>query len=163
MPDQQRGAPAAANVSGTTPVARGKGRSSRPGPRQDTCFEVERSDDAYERTRRRLLEDAQIRGIAARLNGKMVGAAHYLFHASVWYSGRCYLADLFVDEEVRRQGIATAMTKWVAQDAKAQGFPSRYWNTLEDAPARALYDRVGKLRKGFILYGYRRDATQRSA
>lgn len=130
---------------------------------KDTYFEVARSDDDYERTWRRLIDDERIRGIAARLDGTMVGIAHYLFHASVWHAGRCYLADLFVDTEVRRQGIATAVIEWVAQDAQEHGFPSLYWNTLEDAPARALYDKIGRLNKGFILYSYRRDANQSSA
>ncbi|MEU6710603.1 GNAT family N-acetyltransferase [Nonomuraea sp. NPDC046802] len=119
---------------------------------KDTYFEVGRSDDDYERTWRRLLDDEQVRGIAARVDGKMVGIAHYVFHASVWYAGRCYLADLFVDAEVRRRGIATAVIEWVARDAKEHGFPGLYWNTLEDAPARALYDKVGKFHEGVILY-----------
>jgi GNAT superfamily N-acetyltransferase len=129
---------------------------------KDTYFEVERGDGDYERTWRRLLDDERIRGIAARLDGKTVGIAHYLFHASVWYAGRCYLADLFVDAEVRRRGIATAVIEWVAGDAEEHGFPGLYWNTLEDAPARALYDKVGKFQKGFIHYAYRRDANQSS-
>lgn len=129
---------------------------------KDTYFEVERGDDEYERTWRRLLDDEQIRGIAVRLDGKMVGIAHYLFHASIWYSGKCYLADLFVDAEVRRRGVATAVIEWVARDAKEHGFPGLYWNTLEDAPARALYDKVGKFNKGFIHYSYRRDANRSS-
>jgi GNAT superfamily N-acetyltransferase len=127
---------------------------------KDRYFDVERGDDSYERTWRRLLGDERIRGIAARLDGTMVGIAHYLFHASVWYSGKCYLADLFVDAEVRRQGVATAMIEWVARDAEEHGAPGLYWNTLEDAPARALYDRVGKLHEGFILYTYRRDTKR---
>ncbi|MFJ1762234.1 GNAT family N-acetyltransferase [Amycolatopsis sp. NPDC088138] len=127
---------------------------------KDAHFDVERSDDAYERTWRRLLDDERIRGIAARLDGRMVGVAHYLFHASVWYSGKCYLADLFVDPEARRRGIATAMIEWVARDAEERGFPALYWNTLEDAPARALYDQVGKFHEGLIRYSYRRDASQ---
>lgn len=94
---------------------------------KDTFFEVERSDDDYERTWRRLLDEKQIRGIAARLDGKMVGIAHYLFHASVWYAGKCYLADLFVDAEVRRRGVATTVIEWVAQDAEEHGFPGLYW------------------------------------
>jgi GNAT superfamily N-acetyltransferase len=126
---------------------------------KDAYFGVERGDDAYERTWRRLLDDERIRGIAARVDGKMAGIAHYLFHASVWYAGRCYLADLFVDAEVRRQGVATAVIEWVARDAKEHGFPSLYWNTLEDAPARALYDKVGKFHQGFIHYSYRRGAN----
>jgi len=127
---------------------------------KDAHFEVERDENSYERTWRRLLDDERIRGIAARLDGRIVAVAHYLFHASVWYSGKCYLADLFVDPEVRRRGVATAVIEWVARDAEEHGFPSLYWNTLEDAPARALYDKVGKFHQGLIYYGYRRDRSQ---
>ncbi|GAA1023922.1 MULTISPECIES: GNAT family N-acetyltransferase [Amycolatopsis] len=123
---------------------------------KDAYFDVERTDDSYDRTWRRLLDDDRIRGVAAKLDGAMVGIAHYLFHASIWYSGKCYLADLFVSEDVRRKGVATALIEWVARDADEHGFPSLYWNTLEDAPARALYDRVGKFHDGFILYTYKR-------
>lgn len=123
---------------------------------KDDYFEVERVDEDYARTWRRLLDDEPIRGIAAWLDGRMVGVAHYLFHASIWYSGKCYLADLFVAPDVRRQGVATAMIEWVAKDAKEQGFPGLYWNTLEDAEARALYDKLANFREGFILYSYRR-------
>ncbi|MEV6560022.1 GNAT family N-acetyltransferase [Nocardia sp. NPDC051756] len=125
---------------------------------KDHYFAVERSDTDYERAWRRLLDDEQIRGIAARLDGKMVAIAHYLFHASIWYSRKCYLADLYVDAEVRRRGVATAVIQWVARDAEESGFPGLYWNTLEDAPARALYDNVGKFQQGLIHYTYRRDA-----
>ncbi len=129
---------------------------------KDAYFEVVRSDESYERTWRRLLDDERIRGIVARLDGRVVGIAHYLFHASVWYAGKCYLADLFVDPDVRRRGVAMAMIEWVARDAEEHGAPSLYWNTLEDAPARALYDRVGKFHEGFILYTYRRGANRSS-
>jgi hypothetical protein len=36
---------------------------------------------------------------------------------------------------------------------------SLYWNTLEDALARALYDKVGRHSKGLIHYAHRRDAA----
>jgi GNAT superfamily N-acetyltransferase len=123
---------------------------------KDAHFGVERRDEDYERTWRRLLGDERIRGIAARVDGRMAGIAHYLFHASVWYAGKCYLADLFVDPEVRRRGVATAVIEWVARDAEERGHPGLYWNTLEDAPARALYDKVGKFHQGLIHYAYRR-------
>lgn len=123
---------------------------------KDAYFDVERTDESYDRTWRRLLDDGRVRGVAAKLDGAMAGIAHYLFHASIWYSGKCYLADLFVSETVRRKGVATALIEWVARDAEEHGFPSLYWNTLEDAPARALYDRVGTFHDGFILYTYKR-------
>ncbi|MFC9252178.1 GNAT family N-acetyltransferase [Amycolatopsis thailandensis] len=121
---------------------------------------VERGDEAYERTWRRLLDGGeQAIGIAARLDGTMVGIAHYVFHAGVWGNARCYLADLFVDAEVRRRGVATAMIEWVARDAERNGFPRLYWNTLVDSPARALYDKVAKFSEGLVVYTYRREAT----
>ncbi len=126
---------------------------------KDAYFEVQRGDDDYERAWRRLLDDEQVRGVAARLDGQMVGIAHYVFHASVWYSRKCYLADLFVDAEARRRGVATAVIQWVAQDAEDHDFPGLYWNTLEDAPARALYDKVGKFQEGLIHYTYRRSVN----
>lgn len=127
---------------------------------KDAYFDVEREDVAYERTWRRLIDDGDVHGIAARLDGEMVGIAHYLFHASVWYRGKCYLADLYVDEAVRRRGVATAVIEWVARDAEARGFPGLYWNTLEDAPARALYDKIGRYNEGLIHYSYRRPASR---
>jgi GNAT superfamily N-acetyltransferase len=120
-----------------------------------THFGAEIGD--YEPTWRRLLVGEEIRGIGARLDGELVGIAHYVFHASVWGSGgRCYLADLFVEPGVRRRGVATAMIEWVAGDAQRHGFPRLYWNTLEDAPARALYDKVATCHQGLIHYAYRR-------
>ncbi|MCK2212348.1 GNAT family N-acetyltransferase [Actinomadura sp. ATCC 31491] len=124
---------------------------------KDAYFGVGRGDDAYERTWRRLLDDERVRGVAARLDGSMAGIAHYVFHAGVWSAGRCYLADLFVAAEARRRGVATAVLAWVARDAEERGFPGLYWNTLEDAPARALYDQVGRYHDGLVLYTYRRE------
>ena len=40
----------------------------------------------------------ELHGLAARLDGRVVGIAHYIFHTSVWFDDVCYLADLFVDE-----------------------------------------------------------------
>jgi GNAT superfamily N-acetyltransferase len=124
-------------------------------------FGTEVTDDGYERTWQRLLAGEQRRGIAGRLDGQMVAVAHYVFHASIWGTGgRCYLADLFVNPEVRRRGVATEMIKWVAKDAEEHGAPRLYWNTLDDSPARALYDKVATFHKGLIYYAYRRDSNQ---
>ncbi|SDD96901.1 GNAT family N-acetyltransferase [Actinokineospora iranica] len=128
----------------------------------DAHSAVERGDDAYDQTWRRLLDGEQARGIAARLDGRMVGIAHYVFHAGIWGAGRCYLADLFVAADARRRGAATAMITWVARDAGEQGFPRLYWNALDDSPARGLYDKVAEISKGLVVYTYRRDASQNS-
>ncbi|MEU5692674.1 GNAT family N-acetyltransferase [Actinosynnema sp. NPDC020468] len=119
-------------------------------------FGGEMGDDRYERTWRRIVGVERVRGVGARVDGRMVGIANYLFHDSVWFGGKCYLADLFVDPRVRRRGVGTALLAWVARDAEEHGFPGLYWNTLEDAPARALYDRVARHHQGLVLYTYHR-------
>jgi GNAT superfamily N-acetyltransferase len=108
----------------------------------------------YDRAWRRLMEGREIRGLAARLDGRVVGIAHYLFHASVWFDEVCYLADLFVDEAVRGQGAARLLIEAVAAEARARGCPRYYWLTRQDnVRARGLYDKVARY-TGFIRYDY---------
>jgi GNAT superfamily N-acetyltransferase len=115
-------------------------------------YETVVSDEGYAETWQRLLRADELHGLGARLDGKLVGIAHYFFHAAVWNAGSCYLQDLFVDEEVRGQGAARALIEKVAEAAKARGVPRLYWNTKQDnTRARALYDKVADFR-GFITY-----------
>jgi GNAT superfamily N-acetyltransferase len=117
-------------------------------------------DEDYELTWRRILDGREIRGICARLDGSVVGIAHYLFHVSFWSTAdRCYMADLFVDPRVRRRGVATAMIHWVARDAEEHGASRLYWNTEMDAEARPLYDKVASFR-GYIVYNYSRPTAK---
>jgi len=58
-------------------------------------------DDAYEATWRRLLRGTELCGIGARLNGNLIGIAHYLFHPTFWSGEACYLQDLFAAEPAR--------------------------------------------------------------
>ena len=111
-------------------------------------------DADYDRAWRRLLEGQEMHGLAARLDGRVAGIAHYLFHTGIWFDDVCYLADLFVDEAVRGQGAARALIEAVAAAARARGCPRFYWLTKQDnARARALYDKVARF-AGFIRYDY---------
>lgn len=112
------------------------------------------ADADYDRTWRRLMEGEEIHGLAARLDSRVVGFAHYLFHASIWFDDVCYLADLFVDETVRGQGTARALIEAVAVVARSKGCPRFYWQTKQDnVRARALYDKVARF-AGFIRYDH---------
>ena len=42
-------------------------------------------DADYERTWRRLMMAEELHGLAARLDGRVIGIAHYFFHASIWF------------------------------------------------------------------------------
>jgi GNAT superfamily N-acetyltransferase len=111
-------------------------------------------DAAYEKTWCRLMAGPELHGLAARLDGRVIGIAHYTFQASIWFADACYLADLFVDETVRGQGAARRLIEAVASAARSRGCPRYYWLTKQDnARARLLYDKVAKF-AGFIRYDY---------
>ena len=117
-------------------------------------YRTETPDQRYEETWRLLIEDERVHGIGARLDGKMVGIAHYLFHAQTWSPDCCYLQDLFTVEDARGKGVATALIEAVAERARARGALKFYWLTKQDnAGARALYDRIARW-KGFLRYDY---------
>jgi GNAT superfamily N-acetyltransferase len=117
-------------------------------------YETALPDEEYDRAWARLLRAEEIHGLGARLDGQLVGIAHYLFHRHIWMGDVCYLQDLFVDEATRGHGVAGALIERVAAAAREQGATRFYWQTREDnARARALYDRLARF-NGFVRYDY---------
>ena len=119
-------------------------------------YETVLPEEIYATTFARLTGEAaegEYRGLLATLDGKPVGLAHYLFHRSCWTVGNvCYLQDLYVDPEVRGSGLGRALIEAVYGAADAAGRPNVYWLTQTfNAPARALYDRIGTVTP-FIKY-----------
>jgi GNAT superfamily N-acetyltransferase len=109
-------------------------------------------DARYEETWRLLMADERIHGLAARLDGRIVGIAHYFFHPQTWSADACYLQDLFTAETARGRGVATALIEHIAEVARARGASKFYWMTKQDnVTARALYDRIARF-KGFVRY-----------
>jgi GNAT superfamily N-acetyltransferase len=108
--------------------------------------------EAYEATWQRLLAGTEIHGLGARLDGSLVGIAHYFFHQTCWSGQVCYLQDLFVAEESRGRGAARALIARLAETARERGATRLYWHTKQDnATARLLYDKVARF-SGFIRY-----------
>jgi GNAT superfamily N-acetyltransferase len=105
-------------------------------------------------TWRRLNDPAEpMHGLAAVLDGRIVGMVHYLYHGSTWSIGPyCYLQDLFTAEEARGRGAGRALIEAVYERARADGASRVYWLTHEtNASAQALYDKLAA-RSGFIQY-----------
>jgi GNAT superfamily N-acetyltransferase len=112
------------------------------------------SDADYDNAWQKLLARDGVHGLVAIHDGKVVGIAHYLFHASVWAPSVCYLQDLFTAPAARGQGVARALIDAVAIDAQQAGASRFYWLTQEqNAIARLLYDKIARNR-GFVRYDY---------
>ena len=119
-----------------------------------TFYKTSVSDADLERTWRRLRRADSTHALGARLDGHLVGIAHFLFHPAVWTDDVCYLQDLFVDGAARGQGVARALIEHVAEAAARRAAPRLYWLTaVDNAVARTLYDKVAQYR-GFIRYDH---------
>lgn len=112
-------------------------------------------DEVYDHAWRRMQDGTVLQGLAARVDGQIVGITHFLFHESAWTTTPvCYLQDLFVQGAARGQGIGRALIEAVAAHARKRDSTRLYWLTQDhNAAARLLYDRVAK-HSGFIRYEY---------
>jgi GNAT superfamily N-acetyltransferase len=117
-------------------------------------YKTPTSEAEFAEAWRRLRGNDGVSGLGARLDGRLAGIAHYLFHTTVWAPKACYLQDLFTDPDVRGKGVARALVVAVAAKAHEAGAARYYWNTQDhNATARALYDKVARF-NGFIRYEY---------
>lgn len=108
-------------------------------------YETEPTDEGTAALWKRLFsERPEIEAFVADVGGKVVGFVHYHFQASTWTpSSYCYLEDLFVAQESRGKGVATALIEGVRQAALAKDSTELFWITRAgNATARRLYDRL---------------------
>jgi GNAT superfamily N-acetyltransferase len=118
-------------------------------------YGAELPDEIYRTTFGRLVDPAvtDYWGLIAERRGDAVGLVHYIFHRHGWrIEPVCYLQDLYVAEAARGSGAGRALIEGVYAKADEAGAPSVYWLTQEEnATARRLYDRVGRVTP-FIKY-----------
>ena len=114
----------------------------------------EREPDAVQATEDSIREtlfgpNAQVFAFLAELDGRPVGLALWFLTYSTW-TGRpsLYLEDLFVDEAARGSGIARALFRRLAQEAKARNCARIDWAVLDwNVEAMAFYERLGGRRQ----------------
>ena len=112
-------------------------------------------EEVYASTWARLMNDEARdgSGLIAEVDGRPAGLAHIYRQRHGWKTRDvCYLQDLYADPEMRGQGVGRALIEAVYAAADADGTPDVYWTTAHDnAPARRLYDRIGRLTP-FVKY-----------
>lgn len=114
----------------------------------------EREPDAVQTTEKSLTEtlfapNAQVFAFIAELDGRPVGLALWFLTYSTW-TGQpsLYLEDLFVDEDARGRGIARALMRRLAREAKARHCARMDWAVLDwNVDAMAFYERLGGRRQ----------------
>jgi len=94
-----------------------------------------------------------VQGLVAVSNGEVVGIAHFHYQISTWSdTSHCYLEDLYVAEDARGKGVASALIAAVEDLAIQNKSSELFWITKEsNTVARKLYERVATL-SDFVRY-----------
>jgi GNAT superfamily N-acetyltransferase len=117
-------------------------------------YDVTLDPEITESTWRRILDpESPIKMRVAATPGGLLGFAVYLPHPSTWVKNMdCYLEDLYIDENLRGQGIGRALIDDLIELCKANGWERLYWHTDEEnSRARKLYDSYVKT-DGHVRY-----------
>ena len=94
-----------------------------------------------------------VQGLVAVSNGEVVGIAHFHYQLSTWSdTSNCYLEDLYVAEDARGKGVASALIAAVEDLAIQNKCSELFWITKENnTVARKLYEQVATL-SDFVRY-----------
>ena len=114
----------------------------------NTFYERVLPDADYDRAWRRLMKGEEMHGLAARLDGRVVGIAHYLFHTSHLARRRLLSRRPVRRRDGARAGAARALIEAVAAAARARGCPRFYWLTKQDQRPRPRALRQGRALRG---------------
>ncbi|MBI1981017.1 MAG: GNAT family N-acetyltransferase [Methylocystis sp.] len=110
--------------------------------------------DVTEHTLRRLLDPTSAMiGRIAEKDTRVAGFSVSVLHESSWTSSPiCYLEDLFVDPNLRGEGVGRALIQDLIDLGRMRGWSQLYWLTrANNEPARRLYDKFAQA-DNFVRY-----------
>ncbi len=121
---------------------------------QENCFH-QTSDDVTAETWRRICNPKEpVFGLVAfNDQDQIIGILHYVLHATTGFiKPACYMQDLYVNEEHRKQGFAKQLV-WELHDiGKREKWARIYWFAENNnEAAQALYKNLG-LKMDFGLF-----------
>jgi len=105
-------------------------------------YRTKLSARVLERTWQRILDPAApINCVVAEVNTQLVGFAHSMLHDDAWSTQlACYVSDVFVAPDMRRQGAGKALITWLRNTARTEQWSCLHWCTeTNNVAARALY------------------------
>jgi GNAT superfamily N-acetyltransferase len=110
-------------------------------------------------------KDPQFAALIAERSGTPVGFALYTFNYSVWTAARgIFIEDIWVVPQERRNGVARALMRALAQECVAKGYKRIDLNVLDWNPARGFYEKLGfKWIRTWLPYRLRIEALERLA
>ena len=101
-------------------------------------------------------DDHAIRGFVAERNvdSRIIGIVHFFPHLDTWeVRPVCYLQDLFVAKDVRRNNVGSSLIRRVHEYSERQNWIFVYWQTRHDNNiARKMYDKLTGGTTGSITY-----------
>ena len=98
-------------------------------------------------------DNTQVNGIAAEMNGEILGIAHYILHPTTGQINPvCYMQDVYVDPEHRRKGIGKRLVNEITEIGNKEKWARMYWLTqVGNKEAKAMYENFG-IKLDFTFY-----------
>lgn len=102
-----------------------------------------------------------VNAVIAECNGKAVGMMLYYFFRIATFSGKriLYIEDIFIDENMRRNGIGNMFFDKAKEIAAKENCSRLEWKCLEwNKNAIAFYEKIGgKISDGWLTYTIERE------